>query len=224
MSQKITLDSILLLGFAGFCSALLTVCTPPLPEVIRYLLPGTLFGVSLSLRLWLRKIQRSFWKTVIIVAASSMALFSSVLAGGGIEYFSPLSPVHDPGKGFSEVSAVALFVGGTMGAFLFLAPILLLARSEVPWTSALLRALCWSPVGGVLGIIGWNLGPWLGAFLWPMQDALGVTVSNDRFAYALAQGRAGINSLLLVWQTGVGLLLGFAVNQLLANRKSELVA
>jgi hypothetical protein len=87
MSQEITLDSVLLLGFAEFFSALLTVCAPPLPEIIRYLLPGTLVGVSLSLCLWSRTILHSFWKTLIIVAASSIALLCSALACVGIEYF-----------------------------------------------------------------------------------------------------------------------------------------
>ena len=129
MSQKITLDSVLLLGFAGFLSALLAVCAPPLPEVIRDLLPGTLFGLNLSVCLWLRKILRSFWKTLIIVAASSIALYCSALAGAGIEYFSPWPSAPEAGKGFSNLSATALFVGGTLGVFLFLATVLLLVRS-----------------------------------------------------------------------------------------------
>jgi hypothetical protein len=201
MSQKITPDSVLLLGLAGFFSALLTVCAPPMPEGIPYLLPGTLFGVSLSLCLWSRKILRSFWKTLIIVAASSIALFCSALTCVGIEYFSPLSSVHDPGKRFSEFSATALLVGGTLGEFLFLATVLLLVGSGIPWTRVLFRALFWSPVGGVLGIVGWNLGPSLGAVVWKLQHTLAIVGSNDRLEYALAQGRTGIDSLLLVWQT-----------------------
>jgi hypothetical protein len=208
MSQKITVNSVLLLGLAGFFSALLTVCAPPLPEVIRYLLPGTLFGVSLSLCLWSRKILRSFWKTLIIVAASSIALFCSVLAGAGMEYFSLWAPVPDPAKGFSQLSATALLVGGTLGAFMFLATVLLLVRSAIPWTRVLFDALGWSPVGGVLGMAGWNLGPWLGAVLWTLQNTLGLTRSHDIFADAIRRGDAGMNSLMLVWQTGMGLLIG----------------
>jgi hypothetical protein len=211
MSQKITLNSVLLLGFAGFFSALLAICAPPMPEVIRYLLPGTLFGVSLSLCLWSLKILRSFWKTLIILAVSSIVLFCSALAGAGIEYFSPWSSVHDPGKGFSELSATALFVSGTLGAFLFLSTVLLLVRSGIRWTRVLSRALCWSPVGGVLGIVGWSLGPSLGAVLWSLKHSLGLTGSNDRFAYAIAQGGAGIDSLMVVWQTGVGLVIALAL-------------
>jgi hypothetical protein len=226
MSQKIA--PVLLLGFAGFFSALLTVCAPPLPEVIRYLLPSTLFGVSLSLCLWSRKILSSFWKTLILAATSSIVLFCSVLACVGIEYFSPWSSVHDPGKGFSQLSATALFVGGTLGAFLLLAAVLFLARSGITWERALLRALYWSPVGGVLGIVGWNLGPSLGAILWTLQHTLGVTGSNDRLEYALAQGRAGTDSLLLVWQTAVGLVVALALSgqqsaALDAHRKSGIV-
>jgi hypothetical protein len=208
MSQKTTLDSVLLLGFAGFFSALLTVCAPPMPQGIRDLLPGTLFGVSLSLCLWGRNMLRSVWKTLIIVAGSSIVLFCSALAGAGIEYFSPWSPIRDPGKGFSELSAAALFVGGTIGAFLLLTTVLLLVGSRIPLARVLFRALCWSPVGGLLGVVGWNLGPSLGAVLWSLQHTLGLSGSNDGLDAALAQGRAGVDSLLLVWQTGMGLLIG----------------
>jgi lipid-binding SYLF domain-containing protein len=48
--------------------------------------------------------------------------------------------------------------------------------------------------------------------LWWMQHSLNLTLPGDRFEYAFVQGRAGGDSLLLVWQTGMGLFLGFALD------------
>ena len=54
--------------------------------------------------------------------------------------------------------------------------------------------------------------PWLGLALWWMQHSLNLTLPGDRFEDALVQGRAGGDSLLLVWQMGMGLFLGFALD------------
>jgi hypothetical protein len=218
MSQKPIFRMMLILGFAELFSALLFICVPPIQASIGLLLPGALFGATLSVCLWLTKISHVFWKMLAVTAATSIALPVSVLVGLGGEYGSPFVTVHK----FSEESNTALFAGGTSGAFLVIAAVLLLVNSKAPRTRVLINALCWSPVGGVLAIVGWNLGPWLGMTLWSLRHELNLTLPGDRFEYALGQGRAGIESMLLVWQTGMGLLLGFAVNQILASRR-ELV-
>jgi hypothetical protein len=209
MSQKRTRQLMPILGFAGFFSAMLAICAP-VHEGFGYLLPGALFGAALSICFWFSKILNVFWKLLTITAVFSIALPLSAIVGIGVEYFYPSG--HEPGKSWSEVSSAALFVGGTIGAFLLFATIFFFANLEISWKRVLLSAIGWSPVGGVLAIVGWNLGPWLGLALWSLKFRLGLTISNDRFEYALAQGRAGTDSLLLVWQMGMGFLLALAFN------------
>jgi len=229
MSQKLILNkSMVILGFAGFFSALLVICAPPMSKgtfsnsTLPDLFPGVLFGATISLGLWLSKTLDASWKMLAITAVSSVALPTAALVCLGLEYFSPL-PLHNQGKDLADVSNTALFVGGTVGAFLVLTIVLLLVGSGPPRTRVF-AALCWSLVGGALGIVGWNLGPWLGMVLWSLQHSLNLTLPGDRFEYALVQGRAGIYSLFLVWQTGMGLLVGLAVKQILVSRHSESAA
>jgi hypothetical protein len=221
MGQKFVFDKwIVILGFAEFFAALLAICALPMSRGTHDLLPGALFGATLSVCLWLSKSVDALWKMLAITAASSATLPIAALVCIGLEYFSPL-PIDNIGKGFGDVSNAALFVGGTVGAFLVLTTVLLLLGFVIPWTRVLFKALCWSVVGGVLGIVGWSLGPWLGKTIWSLKDNLRLTAPGDRFEYALAQGRAGIDSLLLVWQTGMGLLIGLAVNEISIGRHSE---
>jgi len=84
----------------------------------------------------------------------------------------------------------------------------------------MLRTLCWSLIGGALAVIGWNLGPWLGAALWSLQYDLNLTSPNDRLEYAVLQGRTGGDSLLVVWQTGMGFVVGIAL--MVGNSVKEL--
>jgi hypothetical protein len=211
----------LILGFAELFSALLFICAPPIQESVAVLFPGALFGATLSVCLWLSKISHVSWKMLAVTAATSIALPISVLVGFGVEYRSPFASVHR----FSEVPIAALFAGGTSGAFLVFAAVSsLLIGSVTPGTRVLFRALYWPPLGGVLAVVGWSLGPWLGMALWSLKHDLNLTLPGDKFEYALAQGRAGIESLLLVWQTGMGLLLGLAVNQILVSHQSERAA
>lgn len=140
-----------------------------------------------------------------VTASTSVALPISVLVGFGVEYYSPFATVHK----WSEIPIEALFVGGTSGPFLVFAAVLWLVSSGTPGTQVLLRALYWSPLGGVLAAVGWNVGPWLGMALWSLRHGLNLTLPGDRFEDALAQGRSGIESMLLVWQTGMGLYLAW---------------
>lgn len=206
-------------GFAELFSALLFICAQRIQvqESIGLLFPGALFGATLCVCLWLSKISRAFWKMLAVTASTSVALPISVLVGFGVEYYSPFATVHK----WSEIPIEALFVGGTSGAFLVFAAVLWLVSSGTPGTQVLLRALYWSPLGGVLAAVGWKVGPWLGMALWSLRHGLNLTLPDDRFEDALAQGRSGIESMLLVWQTGMGLVLGLAVNQTLASRHSE---
>lgn len=207
MSPKLLMP---ILGLAEFISALLLISAPFSWNSAGVVIPGALFGATLSVTLWWRKILRPFWKILAITVASSLAFIVSGLLAVYLELFSPY-PLHEIGKGFSSISDTSLFVGGMLAAFLILSVVLRLVHSAAPWNKILSMALIWSSIGGVLGIAGWNLGPWLGRVFWSLQHNLGRTPSGDKFEYALAQGWAAELSLLVVWMTGMGLFLGLAL-------------
>lgn len=214
MSPKPLNNLMPILGLAEFISALLLISAPYSGDSAGVvILPGALFGATLSVTLWWRKVLRPFWKILAITVASSLAFIVSGLLAMYLELFSPY-PLHEIGKGFSSISGTALFVGGMLAAFLILSAVLRLVDSAAPWNKILNMALIWSPIGGVLGIAGWNLGPWLGRVFWSLQHDLGRTPAGDKFEYALARGWAAELSLLVVWMTGTGLLLGLALGNL----------
>lgn len=218
MRPQPDLSLVVALGFAGLISALLVICAPSGNDMLGYFFPGTLFGATLSACLWLCRVVRVLWKLAAITLLSSIALPISILISTYLEVFSPW-PLHTPGTPIADTSSVALFAGGVSGSFLLLATLLLIVGSERRVKKALFRALCWSLLGGVLGVIGWNLGPWLGNALWSLQHSLNLTQLGDKLEYAVVQGRTNIKSMLLVWQTGMGLLLGIALRNSLKEAR-----
>jgi hypothetical protein len=210
MSHKPALPLAIALGVAGLFSALLFICELSNYGELSDLLPGALFGAAVGLCLWLYGLVRTLWKLLIITGISSVTLFFSALIDVYLEYFSPW-PLHAIGTPFSNASHAALFAGGVSGLFLLVAAFFLILDAGQPVRKTIFKALCWSPIGGALAVVGWTLGPWLGGALWSLQHDLGLTSPSDRLAYALLQGRTSIDSLLAVWQTGVGLILGIAL-------------
>jgi hypothetical protein len=209
MTEKPAVKMFVVLGFAEFFTALFVICAPRFPS--SDLLVGTFFGATLSICLLLRKYLNAFWKTLAITAATSIVIPVSALVAAYLELFSPY-PLHEIGTSLSVMSNASLFIGGMVGALLILSAVLSLVDSGTPWTRILDKSLCWSPVGGVLGIVGYSLGPWLGLVLWTLKHSLIPTIPSDKFEYALARGEAAMISLLLLWFSGMGVLLGSALD------------
>jgi len=77
-----------------------------------------------------------------ITAATSIAFPVAALLCVGLEYFGPLA-LHAIGKGPNDISNTALFVGGTVGAFLICIAVLPLVRPGPRWARILDEALLW---------------------------------------------------------------------------------
>jgi len=209
--QERSYKLVLLLGIAGLTSALLDICLAYSPAV-RYhfaLLPGTLFGGTLSACFALCGYFRRIWNMLAIPATTTLAYYVSFLAGGAVEFYSPFgAPEHEA----ANVSAAALFAGGVSGALLILGVVSLFLGSEVTLLCRVTRALYRSPLGGVLGMVGWALGPSLGMALWSAAHFIGLTVPTETFQNALYGQTSRVYSLWVVWQTGLGILLGLLVS------------
>src|SRR6185437_12041530 len=156
------------------------------------LLGGVVFGAVMSVSFAATGISRDFWGavrfTIVCTAAYFIALFAAV---GGQLITQLVIPGERWSMGHAETaSPIAFFVGGTVGAFLVLGEWFFLVQPERKWELSAIRGLRWSPVGGVLGAAG-----------------------------SLLSSPAGPPSgLFVIWQTGMGALLGLFSLSLTAPR------
>jgi len=145
---------------------------------------------------------------ITLTAASAVAYCFSVWAAVGISLH-PFGLV--PPDRIGEVKDLALVVGGLTGGFCTICAVSLLFNSSHTWQRRMLKALCWTPVGALLAVVGWALGPSLGIALWQIIHSMNLTPPTETVRNA--QGyQSHMFSLLAIWQAGMGLVLGLVVN------------
>lgn len=160
------------------------------------------FGVAIALCLWAFFDLRSIARTIVFVVASIAAAFLSL--GTGVWLFDRF-----PKNGWeSPLDRRFVFIVCYVGAFVVLATVLfLLFRQRKAWL-ILTEAACWSLAGGGLGVIGYLSGDWFGRVRsyfgytygkYPNSQSLLFTWNNSELA------------LMLVWQTGMGLVIALAL-------------
>ncbi len=219
-SQKRDPALMLLTASGGLISALITSCASfplghfavsqnnRLLDFSQIFFPGAVFGAIASGCFALRRYLRDLWKAIAITAAFSVAYFFADLAAVEVSLH-PFGLV--PHDRIGEVTDPALVAGGLTGAFCIICAVSLLLNSRLTWQRRMLKALCWTPVGAVLGVVGWVLGPSLGIALWQIVHSMNLTAPTETFRNA--QGRTShMFSLWAVWQAGVGFVLGLVVN------------
>jgi hypothetical protein len=139
------------------------------------------FGLFMSACFWMFFGLRSIWKTAVFilvsVAAAVLSIWSGVLVVGPLGDFPRYLP--------------EMCVGGYVGAFLILSAASLLLAPNVRLLRSLAKSSCWAIAGGVLAGIGTTAGP---AF------------HTIRMRLNPGQPDSDV-SLLLVWQTGMALVL-----------------
>ena len=196
----------------GTLAAILTIVVPSYVE--RWGIPffgalfdptfiGNIFGAVMAVFVCIFLRPRSFWRALSVVVASTFAylvawyitIFSSMYGG--------LMRVHEQTAGDLENTSVLAFViGGTVGAFALLLPVLLLFSKGRRTPRVLLDLSVWTIAGGALGALGWAFGPSLGS------------VAASLFGYRVTANSGDISdsayycSIFLVWQAGMGLVLG----------------
>jgi hypothetical protein len=174
-------------GCAGVLSGILTL-HPPVPRDFLSgsdIYVGAVFGVILSICLWVFHRPRSVGRSLAIVMSSTIAyiaaFFSTVWAD---EWMRPLfnyASIGDP-------PSYVMFVGGVVGALIISATVLLLYRDE--GTKLGKGILICTLGGGVLGVLGYSLG-----FLFASQDS---SQHGDM---------PGMIPLYVMWQAAMGCLL-----------------
>lgn len=185
MSRRWT--SVLILGCAGAVSGILTL-HPPIP---RDFLPesgvyvGAVFGVILSICLWVFHSPRSIGRSLAVVMSSTIAYIAAMFSTVWADMWIP--PLFNSTRSGDPPSYV-MFVGGVVGALIISATVLLLYRDE--GTKLGKGILICTLGGGGLGVLGYSLG-----FLFASQDPIR---HGDM---------PGMIPLCVLWQAGMGCLL-----------------
>ncbi len=192
---------------AGLIAGLLTIVVPSL--IGRLGLPiaiftgtfvGDIFGVVIAVYFWIFLGERSAWRLLGFVLASTAAYIAAMFATIYSAMAMPLSRGGPWASTGTDVSVGGFLIGGAVGGFVvFLGA--LICFSERKLSRTFLTALELSPVGAILGGLGWAAGPSLGN---PILHVIGETVNP----YTNAQAACSY-SLFLVWQAGMGLTLGW---------------
>jgi hypothetical protein len=172
-------------------------------------LAGPLFGLAISLSLWLHKILRSIWKLLGVIVASTLADFAAGLAG----YMVFLSPVSQSrfSLGFNRFDslgddAASLIAGGFIGGAILFPALWFLLVVHQNWRRFFLALLICPLTGSSLAILSWALAPSLGAALWHVLNLFHLDESTAEIAQR--SHYAAFYSLYVVWQSGMAVLLG----------------
>jgi hypothetical protein len=148
------LKETLSLAVVSLVSALLTLFAIRVNGGFWFVFWGGIFGLVISVYLALTDASRRFWAAARFIVVCCGAFYSAFV----VTFWVALNLDRGSASQNPNESPVAFLVGGSLGAFLVLSEALFLLHPEVPWKLSLLRGLCWSPAGGVLGAIGAFLG------------------------------------------------------------------
>ena len=175
-----------------------------------WVLPGFLFGLFASGALVLTKAVNGIRRAAGLTAITTITYPLSILVSAGIQLlFWRNSSMDDR----PDLSSITLFAGGFVGAFVVIAVTQWLVASKSRKRSTLVRSLWWSLSGGILGVVGWNLGSSLGMSLWTIAHDLHLTARDEGLLNALHGDTSHQFSLWLVWQTGIGMVSGLALQK-----------
>jgi len=172
------------------------------------------FGVVIAVSLAISGVMKS-WKAPCLPVAAAAAYFVSIISAGSVEILLPVLGGKQwlMGTPFS-VSPVSLFVGGFLGGLVVIATVLLLTFPRAG-IGTLARMILWGALAsGALGAIGWPLGSTLGMGIWWGLSSLGLTGN------ASDETSAGM-SLDVVWQAGMGFVLGAILQRAKAIAESR---
>lgn len=158
-------------------------------------LKGSFFGAAMALYLVAFRRIRSPWKATLLIATSVVAYYFAVGLGAWLPDF----------------------FAGAVGGCLVFAAVLFLAAPDLRGLEKYRLLILYSAIAGLLGGLGWLLGPSLGARLSNLMDRLGATGYGFDW---LGLIHDSVYAVYPVWQAGMGALIGVLLWAL--DRKSGL--
>lgn len=228
---RVNYKLLIVLPCAGLVAGMVTadVSYPALQSDVALLLLSATFGFFVALCFGVFRIMRSARSIITFVAGSILACFVAFAAatitellsqfGSGAVY-SILNRSRPPEP---IVYSTALFVGGTAGAFGLLIALFYTVLPEWRRRGGVAIAFYWSLVGGALAVVGWKLGPFLGMALWSGLHARGLTPPTETALNAAGQPSRDL-SLYVLWQAGMALVLGLALQTYAASRQAKVTS
>lgn len=198
------------LAVAGLFSGLFTGC-----QVWAWYLSGVVFGVAVAICLAAFGIFDSR-RGLLFTAVSAVAFWLAFYLATSLDPHLPFGLSQWPPGEQQFVSPAALSAAGVLGGFLVLGGALSLLRPEIGKPTIARAAASWSLSGGVLAFLGWLLAPSLGSAIWRLTDI--AHISGMGFLTTEGPSSSGRDvflqySLNVVWQTGMGLVLGVQVGR-----------
>lgn len=193
---------------AGVLAGILTLAIPSLIDrlgipigALTGVFIGDIFGAVISVYLYIVLGKKSIWGWLGLIFGSTVAyivaMFTTIFSAGAIRF----TQVNQEHMTLASAPMLAFAIGGSVGAFLVLFAALTFCLDGRKLYRVLLSSLQWSPVGGVLGVLGWAAGPLVGELIVDVVGRRTPSPSvNDDTAYWY--------SIHLVWQAGMGLVLG----------------
>jgi hypothetical protein len=212
---------VLLMSFAGLASGVITValCDGPYYQAL-YRTDGLInlgipFGAAMASCLVITGVTRAIWRLLCLLALVPCVLIISVSSAEMVDFLF---------AGRERYHPTSLFVGGTIGGLIILVGALILFQPKIGFRAIALHTLTWAVLPGVLSPIAWVLGPSLCMWVWSALHRLGLTSPTEAFLHVLngetVYGPPNrLFALFVVWQTGMGLVLGMTLRN--ARQKRE---
>ena len=174
-----------------------------LPEGLGDLV-GCVFGLLLCAHFWLFDETRSVWRALGFVGASTLAYQAATREG---MHVSALWPVKLSLLGLYPYEINILLIGGFIGAgILFLGLCFYFpVRQTAP--ALLFKFGIFVVAGSLLGVIGYALGPYLGAVIWHLLHFLHLGEPSQARQSQPSDDTSSFYSLYVVWQTGIAILI-----------------
>jgi len=231
--KRESLSTITLLSILGLTAGCLSIVIPALltgwtsPLFVGSSLgifPGDIFGAAISVYFLVFAGIRSVVKATALIVSSAFAYFMAMLIGifgGGFLSASMGLQANHASAELDASTVLPVSIAGSVGAWIVLAAVLRI-YSETSWRRVVAKSTPWSLVGGLLGLVGWGLGPSLGSATLAVLEFLHLETMDK--STAAAGGTLNGYSGHLVWQSGMGVVLGIVLSEtrlLLPTRANE---
>ncbi|MGH9517600.1 MAG: hypothetical protein ACRD3P_18185 [Terriglobales bacterium] len=163
-----------------------------------------------------------------------LCFFALVACTFGISVFSAeISDFLFSGR--ERYHPTSLFMGGMVGGFIILGGAFILFRPKTSISGTAREAFFWSVLPGILSPVAWALGPSLGIWIWSALHAVGLTTPANTLSSATPAdtlsnalyGETGYGplsrlfALFVVWQAGMGFVLGMALRKASGKAKTS---
>lgn len=183
-----------MLPLAGFISAVVSFAIPGSTLAV-----GFVYGFIMAIYFVIFWRLRSVGRIALLICVSALAfpcaVFGSFIAAGVLKL--PVWLLFASLDNAGEASIV--FTGGLIGGFILAGTIRrILGYSGMTFQSELKFGILGALVSAILGVIGWQLGPSLGKWLWDLYPTAAY-VSPESYP---------MRSLYAVWQPVMALFLG----------------